>query len=203
MALDIAPLCHTFVSKQANVAHFVEQTLDVVFHVFILFTALCALLQFIIGPVYTSVMQNQVKKTLNSIQLPPLSPTQELALYKARPLLEAMQRMNSKPSEHVQTNNQWLFTYAHTISIMLFVLFLVLIWVLRKMLGTKTWTPTTNVLKNNLLLIFPAILIAEFAFFEIIAMKFVPLYPSDFITMFGSILQLRINQQNSEHHPES
>lgn len=180
-----------FVNKQAHVTHFVEEVLDVVFHVFILFTALCALLQFIIGPTYTQVMQDQVRTTMQSIELPPLSPSQELALYHARPVLEALQRMNAKPSEHVVTNNHWLFVYAHTISIMLLLLFLVLIWVLRKMLGAKAGTPTTNVLKNNLLLIFPAILIAEFAFFEMIAMKFVPLYPSDFIKMFGNILHLR------------
>ena len=190
-------LCQSFVNKQAHVTHFVEEVLDVVFHVFILFTALCALLQFIIGPTYTQVMQDQVRTTMNKINLPPRPPSQELALYQARPVLEALQRMNAKPSQHVSTNNHWLFVYAHTISIMLLLLFLVLIWVLRKMLGAKAGTPTTNVLKNNLLLVFPAILIAEFAFFELIAMKFVPLCPSDFINMFGNVLQLRMARENA------
>ena len=46
-------------------------------------------------------------------------------------------------------------------------------------------------LKNNLLLIFPAILIAEGGFFEIVAKKFIPIMPSDFLRLFSDILLSR------------
>ena len=67
-----------FVNKQAHVTHFVEEVLDVVFHVFILFTALCALLQFIIGPIlflvsyeigYEIAKRRQLKRSLQRAQM--------------------------------------------------------------------------------------------------------------------------------------
>ena len=189
-------LCHSFAKKQAHAAHFVEETLDVVFHIFILFTALCGLLQFIIGPTYTRVMEQQVDSILQSMIFD-LTLQQKEELVRATPLLETIQRISQREATYSTSNNQWLFIYGHTISVLLFVLFLVLIWVLNMMLGAKTWDPTTNVLRNNLLLIFPAILIAEFSFFEIIAMHYSPLLPSDFLQMFGSILEERTIETDS------
>ena len=183
-------ICDSFAKKQAHAVHFVEETLDVVFHIFILFTALCGLLQFIIGPTYTRVMEQQVDSILQNMNFN-LTDKQRMALIQASPMLETVQRINRQRAPFSVSNNQWLFIHGHTISALLFILFLVLIWVLNMMLGAKTWTPTTNVLKNNLLLIFPAILIAEFSFFEIIAMHYSPLLPSDFLNMFGSILEER------------
>ena len=193
--MESEDLCAQLVTAQAKVTHFAEETLDVVFHIFIIFTALCGLLEFVIGPTYSRVMQDLLRTTIGQIEVPPLSPTQEVALIQAQPALKVLQRMCQKPDRQVQTNNHWLFVYAHTISVMLLLIFLLIMWLLRKMIGVKAATPTTNVLKNNLLLIFPAILVAEFAFFQMIAINFVPLSPSDFVQLFRGILYERVREQ--------
>ena len=189
-------ICEAFAQKQASATHFVEETLDIIFHIFVLFTALCGLLQFVIGPTYTRVMRQHIDTLIQNIPLD-LTPQQQISLDRLRPMLKTLQKINASRSVYDTDNNTWLFTYAHTISILLFLAFLVLIWVLRKMLGAKTWTPTTKVLRNNLLLIFPAILIAEFSFFELIAMHYSPLLPRDFLKMFSNILEIRGIQDGS------
>ena len=235
--------------KLHALTHFSEHIMDALFHVFILFTALSALLQFIISKLYTSVMDQQVagilSKSLDKEQLTAMleplareqgmTVTQLRVLMASNPILQSMWNQSSqaelngkvlqpgdnlapfweqrvrqynagegggaqiivRESQHVKVNNDWIWRYAHTISILLFLGFIALVWIMRKSMeltsnqGYQIWTPTTNVLKNNLLLIFPAILIAEGGFFEIVAKKFIPIMPSDFLRLFSEILLSR------------
>ena len=101
-------------------------------------------------------------------------------------------------SDSVQINNNWIWRYTHTISIFLILAFIFLVWIMRRAIlmttlagapaARHTWTPTANVLKNNLLLIFPAILIAEGGFFELVAKKYIPVLPSQFVRTFSQVI---------------
>ena len=239
--------------KLNALTHFSEHIMDALFHVFILFTALSALLQFIISKLYTSVMDQQVRgildKSLDKEQITEmlepvaekggLTVTQLQEMIGSNSILQSIlqsmwnqtsqaelngkvlqpgddfapfweQRVRQynagegggaqiivRESQHVQVNNNWIWRYAHTISILLFLGFIALVWIMRTSMeltsdqGYQIWTPTTNVLKNNLLLIFPAIIIAEGGFFEVVAKKFIPILPSDFLRLFSEILRSR------------
>ena len=140
--------------------HFVEDSLDISFHVAILFTALVLLLQFIIGPMYTEALTTQVTtaidETMAAVQI---DDNNKKVLHYSNPVLSVVRRMADKPSADVEVNNHWLFTYSHVISIALFLLFGSMLWVMRRILGTTFMArPTRKVFLENLLLIFPAIL---------------------------------------------
>ena len=232
-------------------SHFSEHLLDAVFHVFILFTALSALLQFVISTIYSGVMTQQVSSILDKSldreqiakMIQPMAARRGLSVQQVQGLLreapitaalESMWNQSSqaeldgkvlqpgddfgpfweqrilqydtgegggarvlyRTSEQVRVNNDWIWRYAHTISVFLFLAFIFLVWIMKKSIDLTTsdtntqqiWTPTSNVLKNNLLLIFPAILLAEGGFFEIVAKKYIPILPSDFVSIFAEIL---------------
>jgi hypothetical protein len=181
--------------KHTTLTGFLDNTLDVVFHVAILFTALVLLLQFIIAPLYTAHLTDNVTGSLDAAMHANLKLTtsQKNAVRAAAPALQAMYRMSAEPSPEVATNNNWLFTYAHTVSIFLFLIFGIMVWAFFRLLKSGNVAgPTIKVLRNNLLLIFPAILMAEYAFFVIIASKMPPMLPSDVLTMLQEIVQLRL-----------
>lgn len=182
------------VDKHTTLTGFLDNTLDVVFHVAILFTALVLLLQFIIAPLYTAHLTDNVTGNLEKAMNANLRLTnsQKQTVRAAAPALQVMYRMSDQPSPDVTTNNDWLFTYAHTVSIFLFLLFGIMVWAFFRLLKSRQAAgPTIKVLRNNLLLIFPAILVAEYMFFAIIASKMPPMLPSDVLTMLQEIVQLR------------
>lgn len=180
--------------KHTTLTGFLDNTLDVVFHVAILFTALVLLLQFIVGPLTTETMTDNVTTGLQTAMRANLKLTtsQKNAVRAAAPALQAMYRLSAEPSPEVTNNNNWLFTYAHTVSIFLFLIFGIMVWAFFRLLKSGNMAgPTIKVLRNNLLLIFPAILVAEFVFFKLIAVKMPPMLPSDLLTMLQEIVQLR------------
>jgi len=169
---------------------FLDNTLDVVFHVAVLFTALVLLLQFVIAPLsrdsLTNTIAEQLRETIRSnLQL---THDEKKVVQASEPALQALYRISAQPSEEVQANNAWLFTYAHSVAIALFLLFGVLAWVFFRLFNAGlAGKPTLKVLRSNLLLIFPAILVAELMFFEIIATKMPPAVPSDLVAMMQDI----------------
>ena len=184
----------SMVDQHTTLAGFLDNTLDVVFHVAILFTALVLLLQLIIAPLYTAHLTDNVTGSLEKAMYANLQLTtsQKQTVRAAAPALQVMYRMSDQPSPDVTTNNDTLFTYAHTVSIFLFLLFGIMVWAFFRLLKSRqAAAPTIKVLRNNLLLIFPAILVAEYMFFAIIASKMPPMLPSDVLTMLQEIVQLR------------
>lgn len=179
--------------EYTTVSGFLDNTLDVVFHVGILFTALVLLLQFVISPLtkenLTSHVTDGLTESLATIEL---TDTQKKIIRAGAPALQSMYRMSERPSPEVVTNNNWLFTYAHTVSIFLFLLFGVMVWAFFRLLKSGVaGGPTLKVLRSNLLLIFPAILVAEYTFFKLIAVKMPPMLPSDVSVMLQEITEQR------------
>ena len=134
--IDIAQRKHELtLDKHTTVSGFLDNTLDVVFHVAILFTALVLLLQFIVAPLYkenlTSHVTDGLKQSLNAVEL---TEHQKKVIRAGAPALQSMYRMSAEPSPEVSANNTWLFTYAHTISIFLFLLFGVMVWAFFRLL---------------------------------------------------------------------
>lgn len=182
------------IDPDTKLTDFLGNTLDVVFHVGILYTALVVLLQFIIAPLYTETLTDNVTDSLESAMDANLTldPTQQQALQIAAPGLQVVYRLTNRPAPEVTMNNNWLFSYAHSISVAIFLLFGVIVWVFFRLLKSATaGRPTLKVLRSNLLLIFPAILIAEYAFFKMIAVNMPPMLPSDVIRMIQEILEQR------------
>jgi hypothetical protein len=177
-------------AKHQPLMHFIEDSLDISFHIAILFTALVLLLQFIIGPMYTAALTTQVTVAVgDALASAKLDAHSRQLLQISNPVLSVVRRMAEKPSAEVTINNNWLFTYGHVLSIALFVLFGSMLWVLRRVFGGAYMArPTRKVLLENLLLIFPAILVAEYAFFVIIASKYVPMTPSELMHMLADIM---------------
>lgn len=179
--------------KHTTVSGFLDNTLDVVFHVAILFTALVLLLQFVIAPLskenLTSHVTDGLKESLEAIEL---TETQKKVIRAGAPALQSMYRMSARPSPEVTANNNWLFTYAHTVSIFLFLLFGVMVWAFFRLLKSGVaGKPTLKVLRSNLLLIFPAILVAEYTFFTLIAVNMPPMKPSEVSVMLHEITEQR------------
>ena len=132
-----APAC--LEDQQESIIHFVEDSLDIVFHVATLFTALVLMLKVVIAPLYT----NSITGTIQELIVEQLTHAREklgtenirdtLTLF--RPMLEAQVRANAMPSLDVEVNNRWLFTYAFTLCAVLFLFFGFMLWLLRRLLG--------------------------------------------------------------------
>lgn len=177
---------------EAQIDHHTAFSVNVVFHVLVLFTALTLLFKFIISPTEVDALQGNVNNLISG-NLPGVLATGNTSSGNAlKPLLQALEpelevlaSTYSGPSDAVRLQNQWIFGAAYFIIGILVAVLLTMLLTLRTScrgnttkLMVSAWPP--GILLENLL-IFAVIGGAEYGFFSLVASKYVPVMPSEIL----------------------
>jgi hypothetical protein len=168
--------------------------LDMIFHVFVLFTALTLLYTFVIAPMESGSLQKEVDSNLQQVVsagYANATPTQQAdvsrALQSVSPLLMRLQASYAKPSALRTEHNAAVFGSAWAIVALLGIVFVVVVAVLAQSKVT-VGKSTANVVFENLIL-FAVVGAVEFMFFHFIASQYIPVMPSQLGENVVSALQ--------------
>lgn len=177
---------NTFLAKNNVVVeapHGAVFALNIILHVFVLFLALTLLYIFVISPLESKTLQNEVdEKLVEALQttVQSTSPKQQKsvgeAMYVAMPVLNRLAETYSQPDTQRQQHNKDVFVRAGLIALFLGILFAIVICILASC-KVKLKSHVLHVLLENLV-IFAIIGVVEFMFFQFVAKKFVPTMPS-------------------------
>lgn len=168
-------------------------SVNVVFHVLVLFTALTLLFKFVVSPTEVDALQGNVNNLISQNLSSVLATGNTTSNGALKPLLQALEpelqvlaTTYEGPSDAVRIQNQWIFGAAYFIIGILVAVLLTMLLTLRTScrgnttkLMVSAWPP--GILLENLL-IFAVIGGAEYGFFSLVASKFVPVMPSEILT---------------------
>lgn len=168
-------------------------SVNVVFHVLVLFTALTLLFKFVVSPTEVDALQGNVNNLISQNLSGVLATGNTTSNGALKPLLQALEpelqvlaTTYEGPSDAVRIQNQWIFGAAYFIIGILVAVLLTMLLTLRtscrgntSKLMVSAWPP--GILLENLL-IFAVIGGAEYGFFSLVASKFVPVMPSEILT---------------------
>ena len=168
-------------------------SVNVVFHVLVLFTALTLLFKFVVSPTEVDALQGNVNNLISQNLSGVLATGNTTSKGALKPLLQALEpelqvlaTTYEGPSDAVRIQNQWIFGAAYFIIGILVAVLLTMLLTLRtscrgntSKLMVSAWPP--GILLENLL-IFAVIGGAEYGFFSLVASKFVPVLPSEILT---------------------
>jgi len=168
-------------------------SVNVVFHVLVLFTALTLLFKFIVSPTEVDALQGNVNNLLSQNMATVLANGNTASNNTLKPLLQTLQPelevlagTYQGPSDAVRIQNQWIFGAAYFIIGILVAVLLTMLLTLRtscrgntSKLMLSAWPP--GILLENFL-IFMVIGGAEYGFFSLVASKYVPVMPSEILT---------------------
>ena len=168
-------------------------SVNVVFHVLVLFTALTLLFKFVVSPTEVDALQGNVNNLISQNLSGVLATGNTTSKGALKPLLQALEpelqvlaTTYEGPSDAVRIQNQWIFGAAYFIIGILVAVLLTMLLTLRtscrgntSKLMVSAWPP--GILLENLL-IFAVIGGAEYGFFSLVASKFVPVMPSEILT---------------------
>lgn len=166
-------------------------TLNVIFHVFVLFFALTMLYIFVVGPQERSSLQKQFDNQVQAALKQGLvsgdaasGGALKTALKDATPALEVLAQTYSTPNQAVKEHNWGVFAVAFGVVAVLAITFAATVLFLRYGAGIPMATVVAHIGFENLIL-FAIIGIAEFLFFKLVASKYIPILPS---TMLNTVL---------------
>lgn len=158
-------------------------TLNVIFHVFVLFIALTVLYITVIAPLESKTLQKEVDEKLQaSIReaFQNADPDTRKKLHEglafARPQLERLSKRYDGEDPCRVAHNKSVFASAWGIVMVLGLVWVVTIAVLAAS-GVSMGKPVAHIVFENLI-IFAIVGGVEFAFFKLVASKFVPVMPS-------------------------
>ena len=168
-------------------------SINVVFHVLVLFTALTLLFKFVISPTEVDALQGNVNSLLSQNMATVLANGNTASNNTLKPLLQTLQpeleflsSTYQGSSDAVRIQNQWIFGAAFFIIGILVAVLLTMLLTLRTSCRGNTsklmlsgWPP--GILLENFL-IFMVIGGAEYGFFSLVASKYVPVMPSEILT---------------------
>lgn len=177
---------NTFLAKNkvtVEAPHGAIFALNVILHVFVLFLALTLLYIFVISPLESKTLQEEVdEKLVDALQttMQKATPEQQKdigeAMYVVLPLLNRAAMVYSQPDDHQKQNNKNVFIRAGLIAGFLGLLFIIIAGVLASC-KVNLKSHVGHILLENLI-IFAIIGVVEFMFFQFVAKKFVPTMPS-------------------------
>jgi len=174
-------------------------------HIFILFILLLALFWFVISKVQTNLMTDAVKNSLETViqnlkasnaQLlnPDISP--ELSAYykliNTDEIMASLKKKYSTPDELMTVNNSYVKNIGYIYIILFLIIILTFVGTLYGSCEYKNF-PLWFILKENIV-IFIFIGLVEAVFFYYIAMKYVPILPSDINTIVQERLKKNLTK---------
>ncbi len=154
--------------------------LNVVLHVFILWTLLIAFFFVYISKVIRESMQNQIGGQIDDAmdksfdEIPDVQKLRLKIVLQNMPLDEMIE-VFSQETDAVTVNNRWLMIVSALISLFLILSFVIILVVLKYSSPTKV--SASHILMENAI-VFTIIGAVEFIFFMYIALKFIPVLPS-------------------------
>jgi hypothetical protein len=154
--------------------------LNVVLHIFILWTLLVGFFFLYISKVIRESLQNQIGGQIDDAMnksLNDLTPVQQMRLkivLRNMPLDELIE-VFSKETDAVAVNNKWLLIVSALISFFFIMSFVLILTILKYSSPTKV--SAKHILMENAI-VFTFIGAVEFVFFMYIALKFIPVMPS-------------------------
>lgn len=158
-------------------------TLNIIFHVFVLYAALTMLYKTVIAPLEAKTLQSELEDKLTEgidHAFEKLTPEQsanvEAALRVSMPVLQKVRDLNNVADIEREAGNRRVFDTAYGIIGMLFLTFVIVVAILAAS-KVRIWKHVMHILFENLI-IFAIIGGAEYTFFTLIAKKFVPVMPS-------------------------
>ena len=156
--------------------------INVVLHIFILYSFLCAFFILYVSKVERAAFQNEFD-TVIADNLPTALLNADAksggklkpVLQQMMPVLQILNNIYSQPSAEVEVYNEWLFRSMILVIVILAVTFSLMTGILKY--GCKTCLPVRHIVTENILM-FAVIGVAEYLFFTRIASKFIPVPPS-------------------------
>lgn len=176
---------------------YLNLSIDILVHIFILFLILSLLFWAIISKISSDAITHEVNNNIDNAfsDYKKNMTEQELLNFKKHVkenyyLLSIMKKIYSRPDEVMIKNNNWLKVFNFTVIILLISILTVLLITLY--VSSNTCIPIINILKENLIL-FIFIGIVEYLFFIKIGMKYVPVLPSKIIDSIVNRLNENFN----------
>lgn len=165
-----------------------ELTLNIVFHVFILFLALTLLYIIVVAPLENQSLTNQVEDEIHSGLSTGLRNLETKCsagnpncvrdvLRKLAPSLQKVRNLYAGEDPTRKAHNQSVLNFAWAVVAALGLAFVVSVMILAFGSGVSMGKPVATIIFENLI-IFAIIGIAEFTFFKLVAAKFIPVQPS-------------------------
>ena len=153
---------------------------NILFHVFILMIALTVLYIFNVAPLEHKALQSQVTSKLNEGMqqaLAGMTNNQQAALKEMAPTLATMMRVYSGEDPKRKLGNKNVMSYAYGIIAVLGFIFIAGIMVLKFGAGVDTGKSVAEIVFENLI-IFAIVGAAEYTFFKLVSINYVPIMPS-------------------------
>lgn len=159
-------------------------TLNILFHVLVLFTALTVLYITVVAPMESQSLQKEVDTSVQSAirtaydkQAPATQQQLQQGLNFAMPALLKLRKRYAGDDPCRVAHNKTVLAQAWTIVGLLAVVFVVAVAVLAAS-GVSMGRPVAHIIFENLI-IFAVVGVVEFMFFKLVASKFIPVMPSE------------------------
>ena len=173
----------------------IDFTINICIHVFILFTILSMFFMFYISKLETKTFGNEIQDAINNgvqSQYDALSIQNKVQLHQIfkNVNIDTIIANYSTPAEVVTVNNKFLFNTIILTDVFLLILIIGLSYIIKK--SCQQCVPIWTIILENVV-IFVFIAIVEFAFFNFIAIKFIPVLPSTLTTTTISALKTAVS----------
>lgn len=153
---------------------------NILFHVFILMVALTVLYVFNVAPLEHRALQRQVAAKIREGMgeaLQGMTPTQQQALQDMSPALAQMIEVYGGEDPKRKLKNKNTMSFAYGIIAVLGFIFIAGIMVLKFGAGVDTGKSVAEIIFENLI-IFAIVGAAEFTFFKLVSINYIPIMPS-------------------------